>query len=49
MDRGYDPKSTTTEELWATGLGAAPQREAVFALLHLISNTRVTMTNASVR
>jgi hypothetical protein len=24
--RGYDPEPTTTEELWATGLGAAPQR-----------------------
>jgi hypothetical protein len=36
--RGYDPEPTTTEELWATGLGAAPQRarrlrvEAVVAL-----------------
>jgi hypothetical protein len=24
--RGYDPEPTTTEELWATGLGVAPQR-----------------------
>jgi hypothetical protein len=24
--RGYDPERTTTEVLWATGLGAAPQR-----------------------
>jgi hypothetical protein len=24
--RGYNPEPTTTEELWATGLGAAPQR-----------------------
>jgi hypothetical protein len=24
--RDYDPEPTTTEELWATGLGAAPQR-----------------------
>jgi hypothetical protein len=24
--RNYDPEPTTTEELWATGLGAAPQR-----------------------
>jgi hypothetical protein len=24
--RRYDPEPTTTEELWATGLGAAPQR-----------------------
>jgi hypothetical protein len=23
---GYDPEPTTTEELWAMGLGAAPQR-----------------------
>jgi hypothetical protein len=23
---GYDPEPTTTKELWATGLGAAPQR-----------------------
>jgi hypothetical protein len=36
--RGYDPEPTTTEELWATVLGAAPQRarrlrvEAVVAL-----------------
>jgi hypothetical protein len=36
--RDYDPEPTTTEELWATGLGAAPQRarrprvEAVVAL-----------------
>jgi hypothetical protein len=22
--RGYDPEPTTTEELWATGLGVAP-------------------------
>jgi hypothetical protein len=26
MVRGYDPEPTTTEELWAKGLGAAPQR-----------------------
>jgi hypothetical protein len=24
--RGYDPEPTTKEELWATGLGATPQR-----------------------
>jgi hypothetical protein len=36
--REYDPEPTTTEELWATGLDAAPQRarrprvEAVVAL-----------------
>jgi hypothetical protein len=24
--RGYDPEPTTTKELWATGIGAAPQR-----------------------
>jgi hypothetical protein len=36
--RDYDPEPTTTEELWSTGLGAAPQRarrprvEAVVAL-----------------
>jgi hypothetical protein len=26
MVRGYDSEPTTTSELWATGLGAAPQR-----------------------
>jgi hypothetical protein len=26
--RDYDPEPTTTEELWATGLGAAPEQRA---------------------